>query len=134
MIAIDTNILARYIVKTTAANDEQRSAAAFIEAAEELFVPRSVLLELEWVLRGVYKQTRHEIYAALTGLLNANNVTIEDENLVIEVLRHYQRGLDFADALHLAAAKHCESMATFDKNFSKRARQLGIKPPCIVPA
>lgn len=133
MIAVDTNILARYIVKTTSANDEQQTAASFIEAAKELFVARSVLLELEWVLRGVYKQTRHEIHAAFTSLLNTDNVTVEDEKLITEVLRHYQHGLDFADALHLTAAHYCESLATFDKAFAKNAKQLRLKPHCIVP-
>ncbi len=46
-----------------------------------------------------------------------------------------ESGLDFADALHHASYRDCESMATFDdRKFSRRARKLGLTPVVIVPA
>ena len=43
-------------------------------------------------------------------------------------------GLEFPDALHLAAAAHCSRFLTFDdRRFSRRARRLKLKPPVSVP-
>ena len=46
-----------------------------------------------------------------------------------------RRGVEFADALHLAAAHACTAMLTFDdRRFARRARALGAKPAVVVPA
>ena len=58
MIGIDTNVLARYFVEedsADAATAAQRQAARqLIESGQDLFLPKTVSLELEWVLRGYY--------------------------------------------------------------------------------
>lgn len=133
MIAIDTNMLVRFFVESDIDIVEHKIAAAFIENNTDLFVPRSVLLEFEWVLRGVYKKNRQDAHEILSGLLNIANVTVENEGMAHEAMRHYQAGLDFADSMHLAASAHCEKLATLDQKFAKGAQRLGLKPPCIVP-
>ena len=58
MIALDTNVLARAIaveIDADAATRAQRKRAqALLSSGSRLFVPVTVIEELEWVLRGAY--------------------------------------------------------------------------------
>lgn len=55
-------------------------------------------------------------------------VMVEDAPAVVAALKSYEDGIDFADALHLAAATKAEVFATFDARLKKRAgRQANIK-------
>jgi hypothetical protein len=43
-------------------------------------------------------------------------------------------GLDFADALHLAAYRECSEMASFDdRKFARRVQRLNLSPRVFVP-
>ena len=57
------------------------------------------------------------------------------ERIAMELaLTNYASGLDFADALHHATYRQCDSMASFDdKKFKKRTQRLGLSPSVIVP-
>lgn len=133
MKSLDTNILVRYYVQ-----DEPRQGAIATRIMTnelELFVSRTAMAELEWVLRGYYKLKPTQIHAVLTHLLGLGNVTIEQANAVETALRYYQQGIDFADALHLASSQHCSMLLTFDdRKFARRAKRLGLKPPVTVPS
>jgi predicted nucleic-acid-binding protein len=125
MIAVDTNVLVRYVT-----NDDPRQAAravALLASAEEIFIAKTVLLEVEWVLRAVYELTAKSIHRALLHILGLPNVHAEDPEQVALALDHYERGLDFADALHLAANTDVEAFYTFDGKFARRARSLGAQ-------
>jgi predicted nucleic-acid-binding protein len=50
-------------------NPHKRRAAAFVRTQERVFVAKTVLLELEWVLRGAYRLTRGTIAGALRPIL-----------------------------------------------------------------
>lgn len=131
MIALDTNVLARYYVASSDAPSQQQSAAArkLLESGKKLFVSKSVVLELEWVLRGYYKSTAKEVLAVLEHLLSLPHVDIEDRVAVELATAAVADGFDFADAVHHASARHCTSMATFDdKKFARRATAKGWKP------
>ncbi len=56
MIGLDTNVLARYVVAEQGADDatprQRQAARPLIESGQALFLPKTVALELEWVLRG----------------------------------------------------------------------------------
>ena len=132
MIALDTNVLARYYVASTDAPSQKQSAAArkLLESGKSLFVSKSVVLELEWVLRGYYKSPPQDVMAVLTHLLAMPNAELEDRVAVELAGAALADGFDFADALHHASARHCTSMATFDdKKFARRAIAKGWKPP-----
>ncbi len=131
MIALDTNVLARYYVASADAPSQKQSAAArkLLESGKSLFVSKSVVLELEWVLRGYYKSLPQDVLAVLTHLLAMPNVELEDRVAVELAVAALADGFDFADALHHASARHCTSMATFDdKKFARRATAKGWKP------
>lgn len=96
--------------------------------SERAFVPVTVLLEFEWVMRGFYGLARAEIgrvFAALTGIAH---VSIEDRANVIAALDLFGAGLDFADALHLSRSGRATAFVTFDHRLAKRAAALAMQP------
>lgn len=131
MRAVDTNVLARYYLHDDPA---QARIAARILAAGDIFVPKTVMLELEWVLRSVAEQPAGKVADCLAHLIALPGVTIEDHDEAEGALRHYRHGIDFADALHLAASQACSELLTFDdRGYARRAAKLGLKPPVKVP-
>jgi predicted nucleic-acid-binding protein len=135
MIALDTNVLARfYISETDPGAARQHKTATGLMEQPALFVARTVVLELEWVLRGGYGYAREDVARVLDHLLGLPNVAVENREIVEDALNHYHEGLDFADALHLAAAKSAQAFATFDSRFAKRAERLGLQPVVIPPS
>ena len=138
MIALDTNILARAIVTEmdadTATRAQQREAHALLNAGTGLFVPITVMQELEWVLRSAYDMTPGDIADLFDDLLAVENIAVDRAAAVAQAVDGYRRGLDFSDALHLALSVACERLATFDSGFIKKSRRLGLKPAVAAPA
>lgn len=131
MIAIDTNIIARFLTR----DDEQQYQKAYQIFAEskQLYIPISVILETEWVLRFSYGFPPERIIFALSGLLNFNNVYVENKDAVITALKWHQQKMDFADALHLACSLNADEFMSFDKKFIKKAKLLNIDVVLIEP-
>lgn len=92
----------------------------------QVFVPRTVVLEAEWVLRSSYKMPRPNVIAALQGFVRLVTVEVEDFELVDQALAWAGTGMDLADALHVVTAKArgCTELYTFDKRFARLAQQL----------
>ena len=131
MIGLDTNVLARYYVASEDAPTQRQSLAAkaLIDSGQRLFVAKTVLLELEWVLRGYYKSAPDEVQAVMNHLLGMPNLDIEDRVSLELASAALAQGFDFADALHHASCRHCTSMVTFDdKRFARRAHTAGWNP------
>lgn len=125
MPALDTNVILRYIVEDDPKQTRvaQRYIEQHIEAGDALFLATSVILETEWVLRSVYKFTRDATIDALVGLLEAREMTFQDEASIERAVHLYREfNIDFADCLHLATAQ------TFDQlplaSFEKKARDI----------
>lgn len=107
MPALDTNVLARFIVK----DDARQLAAAkrlishSVQEGSTLFVPVTVVLELEWVLRSAYGFSKHEVLRTLSSLFSAAELVFECERALEVALQLYRVGsADFADCLHVALA------------------------------
>ncbi len=126
MIAIDTNVVVRIVT----ADDPQQVAAArkLVEQADRLWLPKTVLLETEWVLRHGYDLSREVILLTFWKLLGYPPLRVEDSSTVQRALEGYAAGLDFADALHFASSAQADRLATFDKRFAKRSRRLKEGP------
>jgi len=126
MIALDTNILVRIV----AADDAKQTATArTLINSQTCFVPLTVALELEWVLRSLYASPRDKIASALELLLGLPSLHFERESDILSALDHYRAGFDFADALHHASAAGCDMFVTFDRDLIKRAKRRSLMPP-----
>jgi predicted nucleic-acid-binding protein len=125
MHAIDTNILVRFLRGDDPA---QAARARALVDGHDVFVATTVLLESEWVLRGGYGLPRARVIAALKRVAGLPRVTLEDPARVARALEWAAAGMDFADALHLAAADGCDGFATFDRRFIKSAAGLESVP------
>jgi predicted nucleic acid-binding protein len=86
--------------------------------------PTQSLLETEWVLRFSYKRQSHEIRTAFKNLFGLPNVHLSNARLTEQVLQWHERGLDFADAFHLAQCQLCSDFYTFDAKFVDGAKEL----------
>ena len=137
MIAVDTNILARFYCDDPddpeAARQRPLARRAMIES-RAVFVPITVVLEFEWVMRGFYKAAPDSFIQAVEHLLGMPHVTVERWETVKDALELHRRGLDFADALHWAASRSCEQFISFDdRRFVRRARRLNLAPEVALP-
>lgn len=120
MIALDTNLLVRYLVR-----DEPRQTAAATRLVESAcsesspgFVSQIVLCELSWVLDRGYDYPRDQLAAVLRGLLAATDLTVERSELVWQAVNRFEAGkADFADYLLGLAAREAsaETTVTFDR-------------------
>ena len=128
MKAIDTNVIVRYL---TSDDPGQAAKARGVIDTGSVFVSTTVLLECEWVLRSVYGLSGEDVAAALKAFSGLPAVTVESPYLLKEALDRAEKGMDFADALHLGAAAHCQTMLTFDRTFIRKAR--GASPKVAAP-
>jgi predicted nucleic-acid-binding protein len=126
MIALDTNVLVRFLVEDDEA--QTRAATAVITRAgradEPLFVSDVVLCEVVWVLSASYDTPKAEIVAALRKLLHARQLAFRASDVLMRALETYAGGRGgFADYLvrEDARAASCESVLTFDKVLLKEA-------------
>lgn len=120
MIALDTNVLVRFLV-----NDEPkqaRKAKALVGKLDEdearAFVPDIVLCELVWVLASCYRFDRARIAVALKMLVAARQLRFDSTDNVLRAIAAYETSKgDFADYLIREHAKSagCEMVVTFDK-------------------
>ena len=136
MIGLDTNVLARYCIDDKADTEALRqrlAARRLIESGQPLMVSKSVILELEWVMRGYYSFAQAEVASVIQHLLEQANIFVEDRDAVEQALSNCEAGIDFADALHHASYRSCDSVATFDdRKFARRAKKLGLAPAVVV--
>ena len=121
MLGLDTNIIVRYLICDDRLQAEKARA---VIGQVPVFVPRTVLLEVEWVLRSVYNLASEQIIPSLRALAGLRGVTMEDAGLVGQAMEWAEAGLDLADALHLAAAAGGDRFLTFDKAFSRSGTRL----------
>jgi predicted nucleic-acid-binding protein len=130
MKALDANVLARCFVEDA---DEAQAAkqrpAAVAALAERSCVSVTVLLELEWVMRGFYELPARDISRVLRALASIEHIKLEDRDAVLVAIDAFDTGLDFADALHLARSSRASGFATFDRRLAKRAKGLALTLP-----
>ena len=124
MASADTNVLVRLL----AADDEvqfQLARAAIqraTRAGQPLYVPLTVLLELEWVLRSHYDFPKDRLTETFASLLQTRELEFQDESAVESALQTYRRTqADFAECLHLACAATAGRLPlmTFDRAASR---------------
>jgi predicted nucleic-acid-binding protein len=137
VIAVDTNVLARFYCDDPSDAEAARQrpvARRVMLESSAVFVPASVVLELEWVMRGLYALPPESFCRAVDHLLGMPHVTVERWEAVQDALKLHRQGFDFADALHWASSLHCERLVTFDdRRLARRARRAKLTPQVTVP-
>jgi predicted nucleic-acid-binding protein len=124
MIAVDTNVLARFYC------DDPDDP----EAKRQRPRARRVVLEFEWVMRGFYELPPDTFCQTVEHLLGMPHVTVERWEAVKDALDLHRTGLDFADALHWVCSTACSQFVTFDdRGFVRRARRLKLQPEVALP-
>ena len=122
MLAIDTNVIVRYL---TDDHPEQAQRARAVIDGAPVFVPTTVILETEWVLRNAYDYDRTDVVHAMRAFGGLPTVSIEDSDRAAAALDLAALGMDFADALHPGRSGHCEGFVTFDRRLTKAAADAG---------
>ena len=117
MRAGDTNVLARFLLRD---DERQHLLSRALLEASAVFVPITVALELEWVLRS-YDLPRAQVVRTIRDLMGLPNVIFEDSDRLREALSLVDGGADFADALHLVRCGECTDFVTFDKTLAATA-------------
>jgi predicted nucleic-acid-binding protein len=129
MLAIDTNVVVRFL---TDDHPQQSPRARRLVDGNEVWVSMTVLLETEWVLRSVYRFPPAQIIEGLRDLAGLPRVTVESPALVARAMGWCAMEMDFAEALHLSAADHCEAFVTFDADLAKVAKKatgMNVREP-----
>jgi predicted nucleic-acid-binding protein len=125
MIAVDTNVVVRLLV----ADDHHQALKAQECVAAGAFVSHGVLMEAEWVLRTVYRLGRERLADSILDLLDLACIHAHDDDLLRWAVERYRRGADWADLLHLIAARAHASFVTFDRALT---RQAGNEAPVAI--
>lgn len=120
MIAADTNNILRIVLND---NAKQTAQVLKLVKGDGLLLLDAVLLEAAWVLESFYQATREQVFQAMQGILGTQGIEPEGP-AIYQALDWYRDGMDFEDAVILAAAVRngCSDLSTFDKHFIAKAR------------
>ena len=124
MLAVDTNVVVRYLVGDHP-DQSERARALFREA--QVWVSSTVLLETAWVLGKTYGYKPHQIAWALRLLGGLPTVTLQNPDQMARALGWLEH-LDPADAMHLAQAVDAEAFVSFDQKLVRAAADLDSAP------
>ncbi len=131
MIGIDTNVLVRYLVRDDQAQFEKARRLINRESnsGEAVLVSLVVLTETEWVLRSRYALPKADIVSAFSALLDAADVSFEDEPSVEQAIYAWKDSTaEFTDCLIVARNRRlgCPATATFDGKALKLAGFIAV--------
>ena len=125
LTAIDTNVLLRLLLQDDTA--QVRKAEALVET-DSIYIPVTVILETEWVLRSHYKWSKNQIAGVLRLLADVPNMILQESQGILWALDRLEDGADFADMLHLVCATYADRFVTFDRDFVRVAADQSSIP------
>ena len=122
--SVDTNVLVRLVAQDDElqAQAVDRLLARHAKRGELLFVPVTVVLELEWVLRSRLSQNKGQFIHTMSALLTMVEFSFEAEDAVEQALADYEDGnADFGEYMHLALSRKSAALPfwTFDRKATK---------------
>lgn len=144
MIAIDTNVLLRYLLGDDRA--QSKKSAALIQGALPVLITDVVLSETIWTLKGKkYKLDKEAVIRVVNALFEEPNICFEDGQTVWKALSDFRKAkavkvgskkkqADFSDALIVNKARHHSQKTQVDfqglYTFDVAARQIpGTRNP-----
>jgi predicted nucleic-acid-binding protein len=114
MIALDTNILARFYVDDPGdpeAVKQRPIARRILMDSPSLFVPLTVTLELEWVLRAFYRFDPGQIVAVFEHLLGLDQVNTEEADRIAVALPLTENGIVLSVGEFMPSAWQLDELA-----------------------
>ncbi len=124
MIAVDTNVLVRYLVRDD--REQAEAARALLEsvtAENPVYACREVVVELVWVLERAYGYSRDRIAAILEELVATEGLVVESaEDVAQAAFRYRSGGAGFSDLMVLASAKRMGALPLY--TFDRKAARL----------
>ena len=130
MIAIDTNVLLRFLFKPVDSKNPKwqiDAAEALINKADKVFISEVVIAETEWVLESVFECTRQEIYSVLHDLACNSKFHFDDWPALNSALLDYieYNGVELSDCLIARRAQNegATTLFTFENE-----KKLGALP------
>ena len=135
MIAVDTNVLVRFLVRDSVTPEQSDAAVAELrraqEAGDRVFVPIVSLLETVWVLSSRMKAPKADILDMLNALLAETFIVVDRHGAVLRAVARWRTGsAGFADylALSLATDEGATELLTFDR---KLLQEGGTRAPAV---
>ncbi len=123
MIALDTNVIVRYLVADDA--EQAEAARALMEGLtfdSQGFICREVAIEVVWVLERFYRFTRAQIADVLVELISTDSLVVEVADDVARAAFTYrQGGVGFSDLMILSSAERSRAVPlhTFDRRLAR---------------
>ena len=131
MIAIDTNILVRYITQDNLQQAEaaENLLAIYNNKPQSIFINNIVLCEFVWVLEKGYKYTQQQISSTIRIILSTEEFAFEYHNVLWLSLEEYElKNSDFSDSLISKLNHNLGYKQTF--SFDKSAIKNNLFTPC----
>ena len=126
MIALDTNVLVRFLVR----DDEKQARIVYARfkraeaERESLFIPLLVVLETIWVLESAYDRSRKEIVDSFDELKSMTILEFEKASVLQAWVDEGRKGnADLSDLLIALTAQSsgCSGAMTFDRKAARFA-------------
>jgi predicted nucleic-acid-binding protein len=131
MIAVDTNVLLRFLLKPIDGNNPKWQvdvAEATINQAEKVFIANIVLAEMEWVLESVFACSREQIHLLIHSLASHTQFRFEDwaalNNALLDYLEFSQ--VDLSDCLIARCAQNAGASTLFTFENEKKLGALPV--------
>lgn len=124
MRAVDTNILARFIMQ----DDHRQAQLAEAILAEPFFTSDTVFLELGWLLSSRYRLDRRDLAATLHDVLSMPTITVNDPEALRWAVDRFAAGGDLADMIHIVASAPADCFVGFDRGVAESAGDTAPMP------
>lgn len=128
IVAIDTNVILDFkLGREPGLSQAKKIFEKCLAGKVTLFLPTPVLLELEWVLRSQYRQTKEQVTQFLEDLLLIDSLLLENKHEIIQSLNLFKNRskVNFTDCIitEQIRSKGYEFL-TFDKDQEKLFQSL----------
>lgn len=118
----DTNILLRYLLGDIEEQFEFAKKQMMLARERKImiFIPLLVLVEINFVLRGLYQQPKEKVVNAIRNIAEQAFLNIENREVILAALRIYEKGtISLVDAIFAVQAKSRGlKLLTFDKKLA----------------
>ena len=131
MIALDTNVLLRYLAQDDRVQSPRATGIITRRLSEQEpgFVSLVTILELVWVLKSLYKRSRREVANDVEMILAADTLEVQNEQQVYHAVVALRNGTgSFEDALigSLGIWRGCSATLTFDEKAAQRLHGFAL--------